>query len=206
MNEDLEPLPPSQLGARDYKVVSAKTVWSGFFKLLDIAVKHKKFDGSWTQLLSREQLDKGCGAAAIVYDPDTNAIGLVEQFRIGACESTHGPWCLEVVAGMIEHQETPEQVIRRELYEEAGIEGATLIPITNYYSTPGGCTEKIHLFCAICSLNGKQGVYGLQEESEDIYFHVIDADTVFASMYTSRVNNAATLIALQWLKANRGTL
>lgn len=193
-------------GRSDVTVLEKKTVWEGFFSLSHYRLTHRKFNGDISAPFSRERLDKGSGAAAIVYDPVHHKIGLVEQFRVGALESPHGPWCLEVVAGMVEQGESPAEVIKRELEEEAGITQASLTHITDYYSTPGGCSEVIHLYCAVCDLTNKEGIYGLDSENEDIYFHVHDADSIFATMYKSRVNNAATLIALQWLQANHVSL
>jgi len=190
----------------DVQILEKDTVWEGFFSLSRYRLRHRKFNGEMSAPMSRERLDKGHGAAAVAFDPIHQKIGLVEQFRVGALESPKGPWCLEVVAGMVEEGETPSDVILRELEEEAGITQATLTRITDYYSTPGGCSEIIHLFCAVCDLSNKEGIYGLATENEDIYFHVRDAQDVFAIMYTSRVNNAATLIALQWLQANHTTL
>lgn len=194
------------LSRSDVNITRRERVWEGFFKLDNLKLKHALFNGGWSAEFTREILDKGHGAAAIVYDPAQDLIGLVEQFRVGALESEHGPWCLEVVAGMIEEGETPEDVIRRELIEEAGIEADSIHPITQYYSTPGGCSEVIHLFCALADLTNKEGVFGLEYENEDIYFHTLPANEVFATMYNSKVNNAASLIALQWLQINREKL
>ncbi len=197
------PIDENVFGETDYDVVEEETVFQGFFRMVKVKVRHKLFSGGWTNEISREIFCRGDAAAAILYDPKLDKIGLIEQFRIGALDSKLGPWCLEVVAGMIEEGETPEALIRREIKEEAGIDDAELIFITSYYSTPGGCNEKIDLFCALCDLSAAEGVFGLEEENEDIRLHVINADDVFASMLSNRTNNAATLIGLQWLQFNR---
>lgn len=197
---------PISLTRKDVNVEKEEIVWNGFFKMHKLTLKHRKFDGDWTDPISRELFHRGEASAAVLYDPEHDLIGLVEQFRVGAIDSTFSPWCLEVVAGMLEEGETPESLIVRELEEEAGVTDAKVIPITSYYSTPGGCSELIHLFCATCNLEGRGGVFGLDDENEDIYFHVLPADEVFADMLNSRANNAATLIGLQWLQLNRSRL
>jgi len=202
----VNPLAQSVLGENDFSVSTDKTVYDGFFKMYELELTHKKFDGGWTQAISRELFHRGEAAAAILYDPNKDLIGLIDQFRVGALESEYGPWCLETVAGMMEEGETPESLITRELEEEAGIVGARLIPIVSYYSSPGGCSEKIHLFCALCDLSGKGGLFGLADENEDIQFSVVNADDVFKNMYAGRTNNAATLLGLQWLQLNRRSL
>ena len=195
-----------EFGRDDLEIIEQKTLYSGFFKIHGFRLRHRLFKGGWSRPLTRELFHRGQAAAAIAYDPTNQLVGLVDQFRIGALDSDWGPWCLEVVAGMLDKHESPEALIRRELREEAGVEQATLIPITSYYSTPGGSGEKIHLFCALCDLVGAAGLFGLEEEGEDIRFQVVDCDTVLSQLYHSRLNNAATLIALQWLQLNRERL
>ncbi len=193
-------LQDAKLKERDVEVIEEKRVWDGFFKMYHLRLRHRKFDGSWTEEISRELFHRGHAAAAVIYDPNRHCIGLIEQFRVGAVDSKISPWCLEVVAGMVEAGEGIEELIRRELEEEAGIKQATLLHISDYYSTPGGCNEKIHLYCALADLGGAEGCFGLDAEHEDIYFHVFPADEVFANMMNGRTNNAATLIGLQWLQ------
>ena len=196
----LETIAPSEFDRNDVEIKERHTLFQGFFRMLNVTLRHRLFDGGWSPVISRELFQRGDAAAAVLFDPKHKLIGLVEQFRVGALDSEFGPWCLEVVAGMMEAGETPEQLIRRELEEEAGIQQAELIPISSYYSTPGGCSEKIHLFCAICDLKGAEGIFGLADESEDIRLHILPSDDVFAGMLHSRANNATTLIGLQWLQ------
>lgn len=190
----------------DVEIIEKKTLFNGFFRMLGFKLRHKHFAGGWSDVMVRELFSRGDAAAAVLYDPNADLIGLVEQFRIGALDSEYGPWCLEVVAGMCEPNESAEALIRREMKEEAGISEATLLPISRYYSTPGGCSERIHVYCALCDLEGVEGIYGLDEEHEDIRLNTYSPDEVFEQMYESRANNAATLIGLQWLQMHRKRL
>lgn len=192
--------------AIDAELISEEVAFKGFFTLSKKRFRHKKFNGGWTSHFEREIFVKGEAAAAVLYDPLLDKIGLIQQFRAGALHSQHGPWCLEVVAGLADHNEPTETLIKREIEEEAGITDAQLIPITAYYSTPGCCDEKIHLFCALVDLSGGDGVFGLSCEHEDIQLRIFDAQQVFNVMLNSRMNNAATLIALLWLQLNRPAL
>ena len=207
-----EPLKPSSrllqstFNRKDVEILETKTLFSGFFKMVSYELKHKLFKGGWSSDIKRELFRRGEASAAVLYDPVNNLIGLVEQFRIGALESEFGPWCLEVVAGMVEPNESVDDVIRREIEEEAGISAVELRPISAYYSTPGACAEKVHLFCALCDLKDAGGVYGLDYEGEDIRFQTYTPDEVFSDMLHARTNNAATLIGLQWLQLNIDTL
>lgn len=194
------------MGKSDFTVIKDEMVFDGFFKMYELQVKHKKFSGEWTGEFSRLLYHRGEAAAAILYDPENDLIGLVDQFRVGAIDSEFGPWCLEAVAGIKDEGESAEESIRRELIEEADISDVRLIPITDYYPSPGGSNEKIYLYCAITNLSNAGGVHGLEHENEDIYLRVYSASSVFDVMLSSRANNSATLITLLWLQLNREQL
>lgn len=196
----------SQFTDRDVQVLEQTISYQGFFKMLTIKLKHRLFAGGWSAEMTRELFHRGDAAAAILYDPKADKIGLIEQFRIGAIGSESGAWCYEVVAGIIDPGETAEQSIRRELMEEAGFVPDRLISICHYLSSPGGCDESIHLFCALGDLTGRAGLYGLDSESEDIRLHLFPGPELLADVFRPKNCNAATLIGLQWLAMNRPDL
>ena len=197
---------PETFRFNDVKVLGRETGYKGFFKLVKVQLQHRLFKGGWSAPFERELFTKGPAACALLYDPQKDLIGLVEQFRVGALQSAQGPWTLECVAGLVEDGETPEVMARRELQEEAGITDAELIYITEYYPTPGSCDEYVYLYCALCELGDAEGDFGLAGESEDIRLHVYPAQEVFGAMLKGRTNNAATLLGLQWLQLNRESL
>ncbi len=190
----------------DVEIIEEQPVHSGFFKLFNVRLRHRLFGGGWSRELRRELFAKAEAVSAMVYDPVLDRIGLVDQFRIGTLGSPYGPWTLESVAGMVEEGEAPADVALRELEEEAGLQAKELVPITAFYPTPGSCNEYTHLFCAICDLTQAGGVFGVAGENEDILFKAYPAEEVFNAMLQSRMNNAATLIGLQWLQFNRPQL
>lgn len=199
------PTNPPKFNRDDVDVISRETVFDGFFKMERITLRHRLFEGGWSKTIQREMFRRGDAAAAILYDPVTDSIGLIEQFRVGALAMS-SPWCLEVVAGMTEEGESPDELILREIAEEANIRPLKLEFISRYLSSPGGMDELIHVYCAICDLSQAGGVHGLDDESEDIKLHVFAADSVFDVMLKGRTNNAATIIGLQWLQLNRQRL
>ena len=195
-----------QFTRADVEIIRREEMYKRFFRVEKVFLKHKLFDGGWGQEIGRELFVRGEAVAVVLYDPVRDLIGIVEQFRVGALDEPNGPWCYEVVAGMLEPGESPEEVARRELMEEANVEPYALEYICNYLSSPGGCNEKLHLYCGLCDLQHAGGVYGLPEEGEDIRVHVFSAEDVFAVLLDGAFNNAAALICLQWLQLNRSRL
>ena len=195
-----------QFSCDDVEVVQREILYKRFFCVEKIHLRHKLFGGGWGKNIDRELFCRGEAVAVLLYDPVRDLVGIIEQFRVGAMNEPNGPWCYEVVAGMLEEGESPEDVARRELIEEANISPHKMLYICNFLPSPGGSNEKIHLYCGLCSLDGAGGIYGLPEEGEDIRVHVLAADEVFEELLKGRFNNAAALICLQWLQLNRHAL
>lgn len=190
----------------DVDIIRREEMYKRFFRVEKIFLRHKLFEGGWGKEIGRELFVRGEAVAVVLYDPLRDLIGMVEQFRVGALNEPNGPWCYEVVAGMLEEGESPEDVARRELLEEANVTPYAMEYICNYLSSPGGSDEKLHLFCGLCDLGSAGGVFGLPEEGEDIRVHILAAEDVFAELLNGAFNNAAALICLQWLQMNRNRL
>ena len=85
----------------------------------------------------------------IAYDPEEDAVVLVEQVRIGAYqpESARSPWLLELIAGMVEEGEQPEEVALRESEEEAGVSVQDLTHCLSVWDSPGWCRRTYSFVC-----------------------------------------------------------
>ena len=186
-----------------WTVISKKLIYSGFFKLTGIQLQHDLFAGGQSKVLTRELLDKGQAIAVLPYDPVTDEVVLVEQFRIGAGEDESGPWMIEVIAGYQEPGETAEDVACREAHEEAGCEVTELFSMVKYYSSPGGSNEQIQIFLGRTESSGIEGIHGLDEEGEDIRVHVVKSEQAFDWLDNGEIDSAAPIIALQWFRSNR---
>ena len=184
-----------------------KTVgYQGFFRLDRYRLRHRLFSGAWSRTLVREVFERGHAAAVLPYDPVRDQVVLIEQFRIGALQAPGGPWLLEIVAGVIDPGETPEEVIRREAVEESGCPLQEIVPICEYLVSPGGTTERISLFCGRVDASQADGIHGVAEEGEDIRVVATPIDDAIAYLHAGRINAAAPIIALQWLMLNRDQL
>lgn len=192
----------------DQEIIKKERLYNGFFKIDRFDIQHKLFAGGLSPVFTRELFERGEAAAVLLYDQEKDIVVLTEQFRIGAAFDNNqtSPWILEVVAGIIEEGEKPEEVACREAEEEAGCSIQTLTHISSYWSSPGGTSEKIHLYCALVDSSGLGGVHGLAYENEDILVRLIPFTDAYLAIESGEINNAATIIALQWLKLNKGDI
>lgn len=186
-----------------WSVVKKKLLHSGFFKVNEFELKHDLFDGGESVVLSREMLDVGHAAAVLPYDPQRDELVLIEQFRIGAGEDVSGPWVIEIIAGLQEPDESSEEVVRREALEEAGCIVTDLIPLYRYYPSPGNSNEQIQSYFARTCTEGLGGIYGVDEEGEDIRVHIVSSQTAFDWLDQGRINSALPILTLQWFRLNK---
>ncbi len=187
----------------DYRIVERENCFTGFYKLDRLHVQHRQFSGAMGPVLSRELFVRHEAVCVLPYDPQRDALVMIEQFRVGAIDRAESPWLLEMVAGLIDKDESPEEVARREAIEEAGLEIGELRPIARYFPSPGGSDELVHLYLGRCDSRGAGGIHGLEEEGEDIRVHVLSFDEAMRTLTDGTINNAACLIALQWLSLHR---
>ena len=189
---------------KDVSVKPVKNLYKGFFQVDLYQFEHALFAGGTSNVISREILERGDAIAVLPYDPVSDTVLLIEQIRIGAIKSKHSPWLLECIAGMTDGSTDYESVVKKEAFEEAGLELNELEFMLSYLSSPGGTTERLHLYLARADLSQvKTGVYGLESEGEDIKTHVLSIDDALTRLNNGEMDNAATVICMQWLALNR---
>jgi ADP-ribose pyrophosphatase len=191
----------------DVEIIEKKTKFKGFFRLDCYRLRHRLFEGGWSEVRSQEVFERGNAAAALLYDPDNNAVVLIEQFRPGAFTSDRGtPWLVEIVAGMVEDGEDVEQTIRREAIEESGSTILDIVPMVNVFASPGGSSEIVSLFCGRVDSRDVGGIHGHAVEGENIRVIVEPADIAFKRLRSGDIHNAIFVIALQWLEKHGDAL
>lgn len=193
----------NQFNNADVEIIETERVYNGFFKIDAYYFKHALFEGDTSAVIRREILERGHAVAVLPYDPVTDTVLLIEQIRIGAMASKSSPWLLECIAGMADGSEDYESVARKEAFEEAGLTLDKIKYMTSYLSSPGGTTERLFLFLAQADLSNVGGVYGLPEEGEDIKTHIMPFDEAMTRLNSEEIDNAATVISLQWLALNK---
>lgn len=190
----------------DVQLLATKTVYQGYFRLEEYQLRFRLFSGSWSEIIQRELFERGSSVAILLYDPLLDKVVLTQQFRIGALKDKTSPWLIEIVAGIVEADEKIEEVAKRETLEETGLTLANLTPIYNYWASPGGSSEQIALLCAQVDATNVNGVHGLANEHEDIRVFTMESTTAFKAIQQGTINNAHSIIALQWLQINRKKL
>lgn len=190
------------------EILDRTVAFQGFFRVDRFRLRHRLFKGGWSTALTREVFERGRTVGVLLYDPDRDAVVLVEQFRLPAHLAGFPGWQVEIVAGILDHPgESETAVARREVEEEAGLAvQGEILPIHRVMTTPGGSTEVIDLFCGRVDARQAGGIHGLAEEHEDIKVVVLSYRAAMQRLRADGFQNGPTVLALLWLRTNRRTL
>jgi ADP-ribose pyrophosphatase len=191
---------------KQFEIVQKEIVYQGFFRMLKYHFKHTRYAGGWSGIINREVFERGNCVAVLLYDPNTDQVVLIEQFRAGAFQHPDRVWLVEIVAGAIEEGETAEEVAYRESIEEAGCEIEQLTEISQFYTTPGGSSERLTLYCGKVDSTQAGGIHGLDHEDEDILVRVVTFDEAYRMLEDGDIESAIPIIAIQWLALNKEKL
>ncbi len=195
------PCPPSP----DVEVVSDEAVWQGRFPLHVVKFRSRRFDGTMSGLRTWELLRRGRAAAVLPYDPVSDLVVMIEQFRLPALAAGMDPVLVEVCAGLADGDETPETIVRREALEEMGLAVTSLVRIGRFLLTPGGSDENCTIFAGRVQVPqaGALGCHGLASEHEDIRVQALPAQAAIDRALAGDYPNSVATIALLWLAARR---
>lgn len=203
--------PPPIPAHPDVVIDSESRVWSGRFPLDVVRFRHRRFDGAQSGVRTWELWRRGRAAALLPYDPVTDSVVLIEQFRFPALAAGIDPVLVELPAGLCEDGEAPETAIRREMIEEMRMSADRLEHIGGFLLTPGGADELCELYVGRVAApptdaDGIAWHAGEAEENEDIRVRVWPADTAIAAAMAGKMPNIVTAAGLFWLAARRDWL
>lgn len=199
------PLPPSS--HPDAEILGAETGFARHLRVEIVRFRHRLFAGGWSGERVFDVVRRGAAVAVLLYDPERDRVVLIEQFRIAALYAGRSPWQVEAVAGLVDSDETPEAVARREAREEANLDPVgPLVPIQTILPASGSYDEAVSLFCGRVDSRGAAGIYGLAAEQEDIRVVVRTVPEVEAMLDEGRIDSAHTVICLSWLLRHRDRL
>jgi ADP-ribose pyrophosphatase len=185
----------------EVKIQSREYLFRGFIQVEKVSLQHRLFNQTeYTPILQRELIHRPEAAGVLIYDDAQQKFALIEQFRVGAMDDSDSAWQLEIIAGVLDGDESPESCIRRESLEESGCEIDELEHLFSFYPSAGACSELFHLYSAQAHLPEQGGVFGMPDEGENIQLHLIDYSEVTHLLSNGRLRNAPVIMALQWLQ------
>lgn len=186
---------------QDVEICSRETLYRGFLRVEKIQFRHRLFQTiHYTPILQRELLIRTAAAGVLLYNDEQQRFALIEQCRVGALDDTESPWQLEVIAGVLDGDETPESCIRRETLEEAGCELQAVQHLFTFFPSAGACSEQFHLYAAEVDLPQHGGIFGLADEGENIQLHLFTYAEIAQLFQQQRLRNSPVIMALQWLQ------
>ena len=187
-------------GPKKVEILEHHRVFDGFFKIDQTELRYERFDGSMTPPVKRLVFERGDAVAAMVYHREEKKLLFLRQFRLPTYEKGPG-WLLEVVAGMQEKGEPPEEALKREILEEAGYQTSSIEPIATFYVSPGGTSERIALFYVEVTTADKiADGGGLLEENEDIESVWYSPEELAQAVSAGEIQDAKTLIGIFWVQ------
>ncbi len=154
--------------------------------------------------LMRLNVERGDGAAVLLVNRTANTIVLTRQFRYASWKRGDGGSILEIPAGIVPPDRNPEEVARDELVEEVGYRVGDLQFVLMFYASPGSSTERVFLYFAEATDDDKvSDGGGVADDQEYIEVVEIPIDDVLRMLDEGALNDAKTIIALQWLRGQR---
>lgn len=180
----------------------------GFFTLDTLSVRHDRFDGGSPLDIERTIFNAGEAVTLLPYDPQSDQVLLLEQFRAAPfAKGDPEPWLLEPIAGIVDAGETVEQSARREAVEEAGLRVGEIHFVARYYPSPGATAQVLYSYVGIADLSDEVATGGgLAHEGEDIAVHVVPYEVAHRMLETGELAAAPMILSMQWLAMNRDRL
>lgn len=152
---------------------------------------------------TRDLLRGGRVIGVVPIDPERDEIVLIRQFRVAAHLASGKGEMIEIVAGLVEGDESVADAARRECMEEIGVAPARLVELFSFFPTPGLTDELATIFLAVVDASAVPERAGTAAEGEDIKPLRVDIDHAIAALAQGGISNGLLIIALQWLALNR---
>jgi ADP-ribose diphosphatase len=140
----------------EFKLIKSELIFEGrVFNIVRDEVQHKSGYNTVREVV---QHDGGAVIVALFEDRD---VILIKQYRYPVNEEIY-----ELPAGKLSPGEDPEHCAFRELEEETGLKAGKMEKLTAMMTTPGFCSEVLHIFLATDLQNGTQALEQGEETIE----------------------------------------
>lgn len=195
----------------DVTVLSSETVWKRRTQLDLVTFQQRQFDGAMSGPRTWEVWLRGRAVGILPYDPVTDRLVMIEQFRYPALVAGVDPVMLEIPGGFMDQGETEQQTATREMQEEMGLAVDRLHRVGRFVLSAGGSDESVTIFAGriaapAADADGIAGYAGLADEHEDIRTRVLPASDAIENVLAGRYANAITVMSLLWFASRRDWL
>jgi ADP-ribose pyrophosphatase len=185
--------------------------YKNLFRVMRARLRYRRFDESMSEEITRVNFERGDSVGVLLYDPGKDVVVLVRQFRYPVYAGlepetvkkggSERAWILEVVAGIIDPGQSAVEIALNELLEESGcMVRGDLRPIATIYPSPGGSSERIHLFLGLVDQEDRMNEGGgLPSLGEDIQVERFPFQEAMKMIERGEISDAKTIVALQHL-------
>ncbi len=176
--------------------------YDGFFRVDKVVLQHEKFDGSMSKEIDRLNFNRGDTVAVILYNMTNKSVVLVRQFRYPAYVDDGPGWLIECVAGIKDSDKVT--VAKKEVLEETGYKIDDVEYLTQFYPSPGGCSEKISVYLAYVETQEEANGQYFGVGNEDIQVVEIPLVKAFEMIKNGEICDGKTIIGLYRLRDKLG--
>jgi ADP-ribose pyrophosphatase len=167
-----------------------------FFKVKKAALQFEKFDGTLGEKIEQLSFIRGRAVAILLYDEAARDFIFIEQFRYPYFESQRERgWIIEIVAGMVDQNETPLAAAQRETIEEIGYSCEEVKPLAEFYVSPGSSAEHVSVFWGKLGKKISEGG-GKTSENENLRLVRMPVAEAYRRLEEGKFQDAKTMIAL----------
>jgi ADP-ribose pyrophosphatase len=191
--------PDEILGRRQLKarILEKTPLYEGFLKLYRYRLEIERHSGG-TRVARWEMMERGRSVGVLGHDPRRDEIVLVNECRPGVLVNGEYPFRDQLVAGVMEGEESAIDAARREMREEAGLElGNPVLIHPGAYVSSGGTSERIALVYGAVDTSNAGGTYGT-DENEDTLVVVQPVQTFLDRVRRGDIEDFKTLLAGYW--------
>lgn len=184
--------------------VTSKVISNIWAKLEQVSFDFT-FKNGLTKSLTHEVYGRNNGVGVLLYNPKTKKVILSKQFRtpMYVAGVTNG-FCIEVVGGAIDKNETPEETAIRETKEEVGYFIKNLKKVAKVFLSPGLMWEQVHIYVAEYSDKDKfEKGEGLIDEGEEIEVLEVPFKDALKMIENEEIVDARTIMLLQYVQLNK---
>ena len=179
-------------------ILSRAPLHQGFLRVYEYEFDVEKHGGGITRL-SREVMERGNSVAVLGHDPNRHEVVLGNEFRPGVMVAGDYPYRENLIAGVIDKNETALEAAVREMREETGLVLSNPVLIhSGAYVSSGGTSEKISIVYGAVDTALAGGVHGNESEDEDILTVVLPAKVFIERVRGGEINDLKTLVAGYW--------